>query len=590
MSIELARSEIFPEAALPETSALLAEGRELAGRVSVGPCPFFDAYGVTSEAEYKRRRTAEGEIMMHAHIGFRAKAKSCRAFAEIHGRLAEAGHRVDRFGICLDFSMGYPAERRSKMPRGTGMILDGPEDFIELTHSAPAAAHFGDWVLGTPASVENTAAALAAGATSIGNIGQYFTFDLPRWDDDVATTAETIKALALIAAQPGEVIVHSNLCDGYGALYRDLASVLGWVLVEQYVIEELIGARAAHSFGQTFSDPVTRLAFQRALAEVQETPGTMIYGNTTSYEGEWVANYGTLASYFLVDVFAQRTRPTGHAINPVPISEAERIPEIDEIVDAHLCANRLIERADGFMPLMDAGPAEGLSETIVAGARRFKENVLDGLSVAGIDVADPLEVLLGLRRIGAKRIEALFGAGEAEPGRGRRRPLVKATTVAEVEEGAEACVAALDASQREAIRGAGLRACVASTDVHEYGKVMVESVLDGLAVELVDAGLTTAPDKLVARARAGGADFIAVSTYNGVALSYLEALRAEMARQGLDVPVFIGGKLNQVPEASNTSLPVDVSADLARAGAVVCRGMDDMIGRLADMATAVQHG
>ena len=85
-------------------------------------------------------------------------------------------------------------------------------------------------------------------------------------------------------------------------------------------------------------------------------------------------------------------------------------------------------------------------------------------------------------------------------------------------------------------------------------------------------------------ARAGAADFIALSTYNGVALDYLTELKANMARSGLDVPVFIGGKLNRVPEGSNTSLPVDVRAELVAAGAVVCTRVEDMLDRLAGLA------
>ena len=43
-------------------------------------------------------------------------------------------------------------------------------------------------------------------------------------------------------------------------------------------------------------------------------------------------------------------------------------------------------------------------------------------------------------------------------------------------------------------------------------------------------------------------------------------------------------RLNRVPDASNTSLPVDMSAEIAEAGAVVCRGLDDMLERLTAMA------
>ena len=81
----------------------------------------------------------------------------------------------------------------------------------------PAHRRFGDFIMGFPAAVENTCAALAAGATAIGNLGQYFTFRLPNWDDDVATTTATVTALALLAAQEEEVLVHSNLDDGFAA-------------------------------------------------------------------------------------------------------------------------------------------------------------------------------------------------------------------------------------------------------------------------------------------------------------------------------------------------------------------------------------
>src|SRR5581483_10734979 len=100
------------------------------------------------------------------------------------------------------------ADRRDR-PKGTGLILEEPADFARLTAAAPVAPHFGDFVIGMPAALENTMAALAAGATAIGNLGQYFTFRLPGWTDDIGTTAATVEALGLIAAQPAEILVHS---------------------------------------------------------------------------------------------------------------------------------------------------------------------------------------------------------------------------------------------------------------------------------------------------------------------------------------------------------------------------------------------
>ena len=579
--LPLNRSWILPEARLPAASELLAEGRQLAKTVRVGPCPFLSEFGVRSEAEYKRRRMDENAIMLHAHVGYRSAEKTRRAFAEIHERLASAGYRVDRYGICLDWSMGYPAAKRAAMPRGTGLILDGPDEFVRLTHCAPVAPHFGDFVFGTPAALENTVAALQAGATAIGNLGQYFTFRMPRWNDDVGTTAETVRAMALCAAQPVEVLIHSNLDDGFASLFCELACGIGAALRERHIVEDLIGGRVTHCYGHTFSDPLTRLAFQRALGRVSPAPGSMVFGNTTIYVASEVENYANLASYLLPDILAQRSNPTGHALNPVPVTEAMRIPEIDEIVAAHLFANRLIQRAEGFLPMLDLAKAEAIADRLVVGGQAFQQRVLKGLEEAGIGITDPFELMLAIRRIGARRLEELFGPGEPREGALRNRvPVVGATTMTELKDQADAIVAALDPAERSALGQSGLKACVTCTDVHEYGKILVETVLQGVGISVADAGVSSDPDQVAIQAKSIGADFISISTHNGIAYGYLKTLKGEMARMGLDVPIFIGGRLNQIPEDSLDSLPLDVSEAVAALGATVCLGIEDMLAAL----------
>jgi methylmalonyl-CoA mutase cobalamin-binding subunit len=581
---ELRRSDILPEPDLPQAAALMAEGRRLAKDYAVGPCPFLQEYSVRSEADYKRRRMAERAIMLHAQIGYRSPQKSRRAYAEIHERVVRAGYRVDRYGICLDWSMGYPASRRENMPRGTGLILEGPEEFAALTAMAPAAPHFGDFVIGTPASVENTAAALVAGSTSIGNLGQYFTFRMPRWPDDVGTTAETVKALALCAAQPVEVLIHSNLDDGFASLFTDMACGIGAVLIERTIVEDLIGGRMAHCYGHTYSDPLTRLAFQRALARVTSSPGSMVYGNTTIFvEGE-IENYANLASYLLVDIVAQNLQPTGHAINPVPVSEALHIPEIEDVVDAQLFANRLVHRAGGFEPLFSLDEADRIAERLVEGGQQFAANVLHGLAEAGIDTTDPFELLLAIRRIGAKRLEELFGPGKPDNRQLRGRvPTIRATTVTELEWRSEEIAAHLSRDERQQLRSAGLVACVACTDVHEYGKLLLEAVLRKVGVGVVDAGVSVDPEAVARRALEAGAGVIAISTYNGVALDYLRSLRTEMTRNQLDLPVFVGGKLNRVPESDPSSLSVDVSGELRQLGGSPCHSIEEMLRALVEI-------
>lgn len=579
----LTRKDIFPEDRLPSTPELQARGRDLAQTHRVTPGPFLKENAVPSEAAYKRRESAAGRIMQHAQIGFRDLEKSRRAWGEIHEACHRKGVRVDRYGITLDWAMGLPAKERQVAVKGTGILLSQPEEFVRLTEVAPVAPHFGDFIMGFPAAVENTCAALAAGATSIGNLGQYFTFRLPNWDDDIATTTATVTALALLAAQDEEVLIHSNLDDGFAGLFTDLASVLGFVLIEKEVIEGLLGANLSHCWGHHFSDPQRRLAFHLALSAVNPTPGTMVYGNTVSYRGEVGANFASLANYLLVDVIGQTARPSGHAVNPVPVTENSRIPEIDEIIDVQLFAGRLAQQsAPTWSRLVDIDKATTVAEEISANGRRFRDNVMQGLGQAGIDTGDAVEMLLALKRLGPKRIEELWGAGEADTAAPRgRRPAVRAPFVEELDELADRHLDRVADSLRQRIGGLRPRVIVATSDVHEHGKMALEQVLRQLGADIVDGGVSTDPETLARAAVANEAEAVLLSTYNGIALDYFESLKSCLPD---GFPVLIGGRLNQVPSGSNSSLPVDVSAELAAGGAIVCREIEDAVPALLAIA------
>ena len=69
------------------------------------------------------------------------------------------------------------------------------------------------------------------------------------------------------------------------------------------------------------------------------------------------------------------------------------------------------------------------------------------------------------------------------------------------------------------------------------------------------------------QAKAREAGFIALSSYNGAALQFVADLVREMKSRNLDVPIFVGGKLNRIPDGSNTSLPVDVRSEILETGA-----------------------
>lgn len=569
MTAEIAPALIDPR--LKPGADLLADGRAMARDWRLGGCLFLTETGMPSEAAWKRKAAAEKRVMQHAHIGFRSVDRTIAAIAEVHGQCRRTGVTVDRFGITLDWSMGYPQAMRAKAARGTGIVLTGPEDFARITNAAPAAAHFGDFMLGLPGALENTRSAIAAGATAVGNLGQYFTFRLPYWDDDVATTEATVTALGLIAAQHAEILVHSNLDDGFAGLFIDMACALGMVLVEKHIVEDLIGARLAHCYGHHFSDPLSRTAFHAALVRVNDTPGTMIFGNTVSYQSTPAGNYASLASYLLADILAVGRWPSGHAINPVPVTENQRIPDVDEIIDAQTFAHRLTRHAPFYDPVFNWTKAEAMADVLVEGGRRFAGAVITGLAERGVDTEDPAALMLAIRRMGPKRMESLFGPG-APSGRGRT-PLIHAEWARELNHKAASWVS----TQKPLANRAPLTVCIGTTDVHEHGKYLVEQALAGLGIGVADAGVAVDPETLVAHAAETGANAIAVSTYNGVALRYAQAVKTAMMARGLVLPVLIGGRLNEVPKDSNSGLPMDVTEDIAKLGCVPCADLDAML-------------
>ncbi len=578
----LTRQKLLPEADLPDMGEIVARGRALARDWRVGKSAFLVERKVASEVEYKQQQITAGRITQHANIGYRDLERTCRAWAEVWEACEKHGAAIARYGVSLDWSMGLPRDQRAKGMKGTGLILDGPEDFARLTSSAPVAPHFGDWALGFPAAIENTCAALAAGSTSIGNLSQYFTFRPPGWDDDVMMTERTLTAIALIAAQPEPVMVHSNLDDGFGGLFADVSSTLGMAILEQRIVNDLLGARVAHCYGNHFGDPMRRLAFLFALAEIDELPGTMVNGSTVSYRGGEGSNYAGLASYLTVDMVGQAVSPTGHALNPVPATENVRIPDIEEIIEAQLFAGRLFEFKETYTQLIDVAPAKALAAQMVEGGRRFVAAVTTGLANAGIDTDNPFELLLALRRLGASRVEELFGAGtpDREKLRGRK-PVVQSSLVEDLYAIADSRLAKVPKPLAERVRDERPSVMVACTDVHEHGKIALEAVLKRLGVEVLDGGVSVDADDLAQAALAQNASAIMISTYNGIALDFYRSLRAAL---GKPIPILIGGRLNQVPKGSNTSLPVDVTSELQAEGALVCREIEDAVPHLVSRA------
>ncbi|MHC4406325.1 MAG: cobalamin-dependent protein, partial [Planctomycetota bacterium] len=303
-----------------------------------------------------------------------------------------------------------------------------------------------------------------------------------------------------------------------------------------------------------------------ALHEIHEHDcvGSMIYGDTISFGADLDQNRGLDAEYLLWDIMAQLECPTGSAVLPLPVSEALRIPSADEIAEAQSYGRRIEQTARRLYPHVDFTPAYDLSATLCSAGESVFNNAIEGLKEAGVDVRDPVQMLYVLKMLGAADFEALFGVGEArDDSLGGRQPVLP-TDVFEMSQRVIRDHGHTFDNPRSRRLLEGRRFMIASTDVHAHAIMIIHELLSRAGAEITNLGAEISPDQIARAVGSCGAEAVLISTHNGMALEYAQRLKAELARHDLDVPIAMGGILNQKVEDS--ALPVDVTTDLKELG------------------------
>jgi methylmalonyl-CoA mutase cobalamin-binding subunit len=552
---------------LPDARQIVAAGIRMAKDIKIGRSAFLRQTGEESEYDYKCRCIREKKIMYHAHIGMGSWRSTVDALKQLHNASMASGFQVDRVGICLDRRMALPKEMRMDVPAETGPMLESEQDWQEIGNAVPIQPHMGDFMIGFPASLENTVNALKAGVTTIGNLSQFFAHEAPLWRNHVKTTAETVHAIALMGGlREKGALVHSYLEDGYGALFHDCATIAGWAMLERYVVETLLGAKLAHCIGGLTTDPVKRAGWIFALNDLYEGDcvGSMFYGDTISFSGDLVVNRGLIAEYLMWDILAQMKCPTGHAVLPLPVTEFIRTPSAEEIIEAQKFGHRIEATARRLFPHVDFSPSYEVAGVIVSNGTSVYDNAINGLREAGVDIEDPVQLLFVLKKLGPKLFEAAFGAGKQDPSYpGGRRPIMPT----DISKMSQECLEQNRPffHKKSAKRYlSGRRVLLASTDVHEHAIIILESLLREAGADVIYLGAEKDTSEILEAVSLSKVDTILISTHNGMALDYAQRLKKEMDAKSVKVPVVLGGVLNQ--KFADHALPVDVSSQLLKLG------------------------
>ncbi len=565
---------------LQDVASMQADVEKAADGLKIGRTKFMEKYGVSSEREYKEKMMKEGVVMKHSAIGYNTWETTEDAVRTVFHSLKDGGSYITRYGVCLDWVMGVPEEYRGRMQAGSGAILRNEKEWMAIGQIEAVQPHLGDHMIGSLNSLHNAINGLKAGVTTIGNFSHYYTYEYPGFDMDEYRTNDMCKGLLLMAKYRDQgTIVHSNLDDGFGAQFQDMANLVGYAKLERYITEELLGARMGHCFGNLFNDPMVRIIFNVAMSKINtyHTPGSMIYGNTIDFGFNMARNYANLTSYSMADAIGQLLCPTGHAITPIPITEAIRIPNVDEIIEAHNTVDMAIEQAHYYKDFVDYAKVEAEADLLVACGNVFFERVLNALNDHHIDIRHPGEMLAALKAIGPAQLEANFGSGERKEGAMRGRVPVRSTSIVkEIGRQQDSILCEIKDLDKKPLKGVNL--IVGSTDVHEFGKEICKNILTEAGAQVFDLGTTVSVDEVADAVIETESRAILISTFNGMAYSFGKAMTDKLKEIDVQVPFVMGGRLNEPMDGND--VPVDVTERLSALGINTDNDMQKIVGYL----------
>lgn len=549
----------------PTVKEMIERAEEISRDWEYGQTAFCKERGVSSEREFKDQCKRENRIMRHAAIGYNSVEETCNAIKWLYEELEKKGCTLDRAGVILDSIMGIPDEYKDQAMVGSGLVLNSEEDWLALGQAAPVMVHFGDNMIGALKSLENLKLAFKAGGTSIGNFSQFFSYDYPFSYDLNKRTLDTCIAICIMGLNKERgMVMHSNLDDGFAAAFNDLTMVLAWAKIEKYLAEDLMQAKLGHCFGNLFSSPILRLTFSMALDEINggDSCGTMIYGNTTDYSRDFVRNNAVVNGYILGDMIGQIHRPTGHAMSSVPVSEAARIPTKEENLDAQTMSNEIERYARDLEPYINWSKIEEDKKMLLENAEKTYKNIMNGLTDMGLDMENPAEIMIACKQLGPEYLERAFGVGEPSDAYANgRKPVWPTDMVRSLENIQAQCFKNFDPQKADLD---GLKVVLCATDVHEFGKVIVGTVLRKSRATVYDIGRDVGPAEVAEMALETDSQVILVSSYNGIARTFAKTLLSELKKLSVNAEIFMGGLLNENDEGGN--IPVDVTGELTAMG------------------------
>lgn len=565
----------------PDGKTLVREGFEMAKDIPWNKSRFLKEYGYESHLEYRKKNLAEGKQTYQLLMGLSTLEEELDGIKKIDEFAKRTGFEVRSMQSIPSQLVGLPPEYWEGAPKPTSYMMEKEEDWLAHTEAAPVDICWQDWHMASPNNLAQTKYALKAGTSRLGCFST-FIWEYPGYHEEVKRFSDMMRTMGILAYykdQGMDCITYPE--DGIPGYFMDVVSYVGYEMIEHYIIEDLCGARMSFSYGGLLSEILPRMAFALALEKMygtEEHPFVTYYNGSTNeqWDHDIEANYGIGASEMLIQSIINLKYNMPVVINPVSVTEALRVPTLEELFNIVKCGIGVERKALEWLEIIDFSKFEILRDFLIEEGTKFYNNAMEGFKEAGINVDDPLEMILVLKHFDPVKFEQIFHPSQQKFG--YFKPYVPTVLGKQTMDKLDEIVADLKKKgYQNTVKGKKI--VVVSADGHSYGLTLIDNVWRQMNADVINGGTNMEPAFVLDLADEEDADVICVSVHCGQSLDYARQVLHTAQQRGRKYNIVMGGMLNAM--LPGYTEPQDVTDMIKELGILATNDFEEQINYMA---------
>jgi methylmalonyl-CoA mutase cobalamin-binding subunit len=534
---------------VPDGKQLVLEGLKMGKDIPFGKCRFLKERGYTSYMQYREDLLSKGRVNWEILLGLSTLNEELEGIKAVYEYGQRTGLDMSTMMHVTNQLTCLPKEFRDNAPSSTAYMIETAEERIAHNEVAPIQSIFGDHTLSCPNSLETTIGAVLAGSARVGILSQ-FIWDYYGFDDDLLRYSDMMKSIGIVASKAEEgVVLDTYMDDGIPSYFMDSVSYVGYALLEDYIVTNLCKAPLSIAYGGLLSEGKPRMAVGMAIDKLLSKDGrrALSYINSSTvmqWDHDTAANYGPSIQEMLLEILVERKYKFGWLINPVAINEKVAVPTLQDLIDITAAGMRLEECVEDWEDLMDFTKLEQMRDLMAEKGLQWFNNALNGFKAAGVNIENPLELIMVIKKFNYPRLEEFFHPSVEETG--ILKPYFPTVLGRQTAKERDEIISQLKSKgYTEAL--SNKKIIVASADGHSYGLVLIDGVFKSLGANIVNGGVAiTQPEFLLDLADEEGTDIIAVSVHNGQSLDYAKKLIELATKRDRKYKILMGGMLNAI--------------------------------------------